>query len=104
MKRIIIIWVTILAIVSTAEMANAIGEYICLDPGHGGPEASQYGCNGWGYNQNAGSYGPVYQLSEQWVNLQVALECSTLLDEMGQFYNIRMTRRTEQAENCLQDF
>ncbi|KPK75032.1 MAG: hypothetical protein AMJ89_05010 [candidate division Zixibacteria bacterium SM23_73] len=91
MGRILTIWIAISLIFLVVEMVSA-GDYICLDPGHGGPGASQYGCNGWGYNENAGSYGPVYQLSEQWVNLQVALECSTLLGEMGQFYNIIMTR------------
>ena len=41
---------------------------ICIDPGHGGPNAEKYGNNGDG----AGSYGCEDSLSEQWINLQVA--------------------------------
>ncbi len=69
MRRMIMVWIMIFAIASAAEIANAIGEYICIDPGHGGPGASQYGSDGL----IQGTWGPVYQLSEQWVNLQVAL-------------------------------
>ena len=94
MKRLLIIWITISAILLSTKMGNA-RDYIWLDPGHGGPEASQYGSNGDGH----GTYGLVYHLTEQWVNLQVALMCSTLLDEAGQAYTIIMTRRTEEAEN-----
>ncbi len=43
-------------------------DWVCIDPGHGGPGASQYGSNGDG----AGTYGLVYHLSEQWVSLKVA--------------------------------
>ena len=89
MKGIAVIWVMILAVLSTAERADAIGEYVCLDPGHGGSDPS--------------TSGPVYQLSEQWVNLQVALECITLLDEMGQFCNIVMTRTDETTDVPLWD-
>lgn len=89
MKRILMIWITISAILVSTKMANA-GDYICLDPGHGGSDP--------------GTSGPVYQLPEQWVNLQVALKCSIFLDEMGQFYDIIMTRRTEQAKNMLAGF
>jgi N-acetylmuramoyl-L-alanine amidase len=41
---------------------------VCIDPGHGGPEAQKYGNNG----DNAGAYGYQDSLSEQWINLQVA--------------------------------
>ncbi len=40
MRRIIMVWMVIFGIASAAELANAIGEYICIDPGHGGPGAS----------------------------------------------------------------
>lgn len=73
---------------------------VCIDPGHGGPGASKYGPNGDEY----GTSGPVLHLSEQWVNLQVALICSTFLDDTGQFYNIVMTRRTKQAKEMLARF
>ena len=59
MKRIIIILITISAFFLSAEMANAIGEYICLDPGHGGIDA--------------GNVGRVYGLLEKDVNLGVGL-------------------------------
>ena len=88
MKRIIVIWIAISAILLSLETVNSY-EYICLDPGHGGSDP--------------GASGPVYQLPEQWVNLQVALECSTLLDEMGQWYNIIMTRRDETTDVPLWD-
>ncbi len=88
MKRILMIWITISAILLSTKMANA-GDYICLDPGHGGSDP--------------GACGPVYQLPEQWVNLQVALKCSIFLDEMGQFYNIIMTRRDETTDVPLWD-
>jgi len=42
---------------------------VCIDPGYGGPGASQYGSDGL----IQGTWGPVYELSEQWVNLQVGL-------------------------------
>jgi len=41
---------------------------VCIDPGHGGPTAQKFGNNGDGQ----GTYGCCYNLSEQWVNLQVA--------------------------------
>jgi N-acetylmuramoyl-L-alanine amidase len=41
---------------------------VCIDPGHGGPYAQKFGNNGDG----AGTHGCCYNLSEQWVNLQVA--------------------------------
>jgi hypothetical protein len=75
-------------------------DYVCIDPGHGGPGAWKYGPNG----DERGTCGLVLKLSEQWVNLQVALKCSTLLDEMGQWYSIIMTRRIEQAEILLAGF
>ena len=43
---------------------------ICIDPGHGGPNASKYGLNGDGH----GTCGPVLGLSEEWVNLQVGFK------------------------------
>jgi N-acetylmuramoyl-L-alanine amidase len=100
MKKIIL-FLAVLCIFSLSTNNISLGyEWICIDPGHGGPGASQYGSNGDGY----GTYGPVYHLTEQWVNLQVALKCSTLLDESGQFYDIIMTCRTEQAEKLLARF
>lgn len=42
---------------------------VCIDPGHGGPTAEKFGNNG----DAAGTYGCCYNLSEQWVNLQVAM-------------------------------
>jgi hypothetical protein len=42
---------------------------ICIDPGHGGPTAQKFGNNGDGQ----GTYGCCYDLSEQWVNMQVDL-------------------------------
>jgi len=65
MRTIIMVWMVIFGIASAAEIANAIGEYICIDPGHGGPGASQYGSDGL----IQGTWRPVYQLSEQWLNL-----------------------------------
>lgn len=102
MKKICIIPVMVL-ITFAFLLERSLGQgycVVCVDPGHGGPGASKYGPNGDGH----GTSGPVYQLPEQWVNLQVALKCSIFLDEMGQFYNIIMTRRTEQAQNLVARF
>jgi len=53
---------------------------VCIDPGHGGPGASKYGPNEDGH----GTCGPVLGLSEQWVNLQVALELRDLITYSGE--------------------
>lgn len=84
MKRIIISWIMISAIFLAAEVANATGEYICIDPGHGGPTAEKFGSNGDG----AGTHGCCYFLSEQWVNRQVAY---TLRDSLYHWSNCPMS-------------
>jgi N-acetylmuramoyl-L-alanine amidase len=43
-------------------------DYVCIDPGHGGPGAQKFKNNGDGY----GTLGYRDSLSEQWINLQVA--------------------------------
>jgi N-acetylmuramoyl-L-alanine amidase len=88
MKRITIIGIMLSVIFILVDMANA-GDYICLDPGHGGSDP--------------GTSGPVYNLSEPWVNLQVALERSTLLDGMGQSNNIMRSRSERWVVGSLRE-
>jgi|GEM_PF-5886752 len=68
---------------------SAATDKVCIDPGHGGPDASKYGPNGDGF----GSHGPVYNLSEQWVNLEVAFKLADLLTDQG--IPCEMTRMEE---------
>ena len=57
---------------------------IIIDPGHGGPNANQ-NYNGDG---SGGTYGPAYNLSEQWVNLKVAMILYNQLDN----WSVYLTR------------
>lgn len=67
----VVVWV-ILALSSAQPYVT-----IVIDPGHGGPGASQFGPNGDG----AGTAGPEPQpMSEQWVNLQVGQRLATIID------------------------
>jgi N-acetylmuramoyl-L-alanine amidase len=72
MKKIWIIMVMNLFIFITMHEKSLALPYcvVCVDPGHGGPNASKYGPNGDGH----GTCGPVLGLSEEWVNLQVGLK------------------------------
>jgi N-acetylmuramoyl-L-alanine amidase len=66
--------------------------YLCIDPGHGGPGARKYGCNGGGYNNNRGAVGPIDTLTEQWVNLKVGLQLEYVVDMFAWPYNATITR------------
>ena len=79
--RVVLIACAVCLLISRASLAERCAEYaaladsdftqphqVCLDPGHGGPEAQKYGNNG----DDAGAYGYEDSLSEQWVNLMVA--------------------------------
>jgi N-acetylmuramoyl-L-alanine amidase len=75
MKTLYFIFVIILIFVLFQTRPSHGYVWIYIDPGHGGPEANKYGCNGYGYNAlhgvPNGSAGPIMGLTEQWVNLQV---------------------------------
>ena len=67
MKKIsIFFWVSLTIWIITG--SNLTARVVCIDPGHGGPGASKYS-NGGNGSCASGPSG----LSEQWVNLQVAL-------------------------------
>ncbi|MCK4404453.1 MAG: N-acetylmuramoyl-L-alanine amidase [candidate division Zixibacteria bacterium] len=103
MKRIWLISVVAPIILMSMSERSLAPPYsvVCVDPGHGGPGASKYGPNGDGH----GTCGPVLQLSEQWVNLQVGLELYDLIYYMGGVgFPVIMTRETEQAENLHWEF
>jgi N-acetylmuramoyl-L-alanine amidase len=72
---------------------------VVIDPGHGGPGASQYGPNGDG----AGTCGPTPDpMSEQWVNLQVGLRMKWIADNDLTWGAIpKMTRENETEANTL---
>jgi len=53
---------------------------VYIDPGHGGPGAEKYTYNGYGHNNNNGAVGPYYELTEQWINLQVAFQVKYLIE------------------------
>jgi hypothetical protein len=65
------IFFRLLLIIWIITVSNLHATVICIDPGHGGPGASKFGYNGDGFGSSGPSPDP---LSEQWVNLQVALE------------------------------
>jgi N-acetylmuramoyl-L-alanine amidase len=70
---------------------------VCLDPGHGGPGACQWGpprgecTNGEGHNEGAGTTGPM-GLREAWVNHEIVPLAADDL-EMDDVY-VRCTRET----------
>ena len=100
MRRIYIIFITLVLLTFFAKpilFAQLI--QVCIDPGHGGPGASKYGANGDGQ----GTDGPLpsgQKLSEEWVNLQVALQ---LRDSIDNFCggNVSMTRTDETTSVTL---
>jgi hypothetical protein len=96
-KKWLILVITQIIFVAMSEKVLAPPySVVCVDPGHGGPGAWKYGPNG----DDRGSHGPVYNLSEQWVNLQVGLELRDLITYSGGVgFPVIMTRWTEQAEN-----
>jgi hypothetical protein len=99
MKALYFIFVIILSSV-IFQISSSYGyDWACIDPGHGGPEASKYGPNGDGH----GNCGPVLGLSEQWVNLQVGLELKDLII-YGTMFPVIMTRWTEQPQKLLTEF
>jgi N-acetylmuramoyl-L-alanine amidase len=77
-------------------------DYLCIDPGHGGPGARKYGCNGGGYNNNRGAVGPIDTLTEQWVNLQVGLKLEYVVDMFAWPYNATITRDEDTANKSLE--
>ncbi|MDP3024970.1 MAG: N-acetylmuramoyl-L-alanine amidase [candidate division Zixibacteria bacterium] len=77
---------------------NSFAQYIiCIDPGHGGPDAGKYWENGGGKNGHNGAMGPYLHLTEQWINLEVARE---LRWRIGFFPNFPMvmTRETDTTD------
>jgi len=55
----------LIMVLFSAAVSFSEQDIVCIDPGHGGPGASQYGSDGL----IQGTWRPVYQLSEQWLNL-----------------------------------
>jgi N-acetylmuramoyl-L-alanine amidase len=98
-----------LIIVFNVQMSTSYGyDWACIDPGHGGPGANKYGCNGWGHNtyqgSPAGASGPLKQLTEQWVNLQVGLKLDYIIDVFGAPYDgAIMTRYDSTTDLTLED-
>ena len=83
--------------------------YIVVDPGHGGPGADMYN-NGGGYNQGRGAVGPVEGISEQWVNLDVALDLlnilggsNCILTRMSDTQNVSYQERIDFADDIFCD-
>jgi N-acetylmuramoyl-L-alanine amidase len=62
--------VTLIGLLVLCCQASSYSTTVVLDPGHGGHGARKYGSNGGNGN---GAAGPTDTLTEQWVNLQVAL-------------------------------
>jgi N-acetylmuramoyl-L-alanine amidase len=75
---------------------------VCIDPGHGGPGASKYYCNGGGYNNYRGAFGPIDSLTEQWVNLQVGLKLEYWVDVFAWPLNAIMTRYDDSTNMSLE--
>ncbi len=71
---------------------------IILDPGHGGPGGGKYGSNGDG----AGAVGP-NDLTEEWVNLQVANRTKFLIEADWFFMTPILTRSTDTTFRSLPD-
>jgi N-acetylmuramoyl-L-alanine amidase len=95
--------ICILAAILVLAVAVSVSGYLqrlIIDPGHGGPGASQTN-NGGGYNHGNGSAGPD-GTAEQWINLHVALLLDSLLDITGFDYRV-MTRRTDTQDVWLVD-
>ena len=92
--------ISILLFLYSVVLLSAINSHatglVCIDPGHGGPDASMYGPNG----DNRGSHGPNLNLSEQWVNLDVAYSLAVHFDNEG--ISCQMTREEEQEYVSLQ--
>ncbi len=102
MKKINIFFLMLIVVVFFTQ-SNPFGQLVqvCIDPGHGGPGASKYGSNGDGQ----GTDGPLpdgTKLSEEWVNLQVAL---ALRDSIDKYCggNVSMTRTTDTQYVLLAD-
>jgi hypothetical protein len=85
----------VVALVASMNSSRARAQWVVIDPGHGGPGARKYGCNGGGYNEYRGSFGPVDTLTEQWVNLQVSLRFRDLLE--SEVNQILLTREQDTA-------
>jgi len=81
------------AALSLALTHSASTQILVVDPGHGGPNASQT-YNGDGFNLNRGSYGPA-GTAEQWVNLNIAFALMDLANWDTTYY--ALTRYTDTA-------
>lgn len=71
---------------------------VMLDPGHGGPGGAKFGSNGDG----AGSVGP-NGLTEEWVNLQVALRTKFFIENDWFAMSPMLTRETDTTFRSLVD-
>ena len=93
--------ILIACLILFAATVQLSGSVVVIDPGHGGPGASQFGSNGDG----AGTCGPTPDpMSEQWVNLQVGLHMKWLADhELYWGVTPRMTREDETTYVSLPD-
>jgi N-acetylmuramoyl-L-alanine amidase len=85
----------------TVFTSQSLGWVLVIDPGHGGPEASQFGPNGDG----RGTCGPLPDpMSEEWVNLQVGLRMKSLAINDPQWaVTPMMTRETDTTRVRLQE-
>jgi N-acetylmuramoyl-L-alanine amidase len=97
MKKGLTLTLTLVVFLSITSICVGSWVEVVIDPGHGGPDASKFGNNGGGYNEGHGALGPNSQLTEQWVNLQVAF---FLRDSITFFFGdtgyVIMTGYTEQ--------